>query len=124
MELKRAPLLDLAAGPEQGATNYSYNPDDTVQTVTDARTAATTFTYNPRKLVEGITFSVPSVAGVLAPAEDGEHHFNIRFASWQINYRDLICHETLEPATFYAYCLCPGGFRGHNGFLQPASESG
>ncbi len=46
--------------PEQGATNYSYNPDDTVHTVTDARTAVMTFTYNPRKLVEGITFSVPS----------------------------------------------------------------
>ena len=46
--------------PEQGATNYSYNLDDTVQTVTDARAAAMTFNYNPRKLVEGITFSVPS----------------------------------------------------------------
>jgi YD repeat-containing protein len=50
--------------PEQGTTTYGYNADDTVQTVTDARTAVMTFGYNPRNLVTGITFSVPG--GVVA----------------------------------------------------------
>ena len=45
--------------PEQGTTTYSYNLDDTVQTITDARNAVMTFGYNPRKLVTGITFTVP-----------------------------------------------------------------
>ncbi|MGI8734512.1 MAG: hypothetical protein ACR2LM_14560 [Pyrinomonadaceae bacterium] len=52
--------------PEQGTTTYSYFANDTVQTVTDARTATTTFAYNNRDLVTGITYGVP--AGVAATA--------------------------------------------------------
>ena len=44
--------------PEQGATTYSYFPNDTVQTVTDARGATTTLSYNSRDLVTGITYGV------------------------------------------------------------------
>ena len=50
--------------PEQGATTYSYNTDDTVQTITDARGATTTFAYNNRHLPTNITYGVP--AGVAA----------------------------------------------------------
>ena len=42
--------------PEQGATTYSYNLDDTVQSVTDARGATQTFSYNARHLVTNIGF--------------------------------------------------------------------
>ena len=48
--------LQTRTTPEQGATTYGYNSDDTVQTLTDARNAVMTFSYNPRKLVTGISF--------------------------------------------------------------------
>jgi YD repeat-containing protein len=52
--------LQSRTTPEQGATTYSYFPDDTLQTVTDARTATTTFGYNNRHLVTSITYGVPA----------------------------------------------------------------
>jgi RHS repeat-associated protein len=47
--------------PEQGTTTYSYNQDDTTNTVTDARGAKTVFTYNPRHLPTGITYDLSGV---------------------------------------------------------------
>lgn len=44
--------------PEQGVTNYTYFADDTVQTITDARSATTTLSYNNRGLVTGINYGV------------------------------------------------------------------
>jgi YD repeat-containing protein len=41
-------------------TSYSYNVDDTLQTVTDGRGATSTFSYNARHLVTGIGYSAPS----------------------------------------------------------------
>jgi len=58
--------LQTRTTPEQGAVNYSYFADDSVQTVTDARGATSTFTYNNRNLVTGITYGVPT--GVAATA--------------------------------------------------------
>ena len=46
--------------PEQGATTYTYFPDNRVQTVTDARGATTTFGHNARHLITSITYGVPS----------------------------------------------------------------
>jgi YD repeat-containing protein len=49
--------------PEQDAgtaTTYNYNPDDTAQSVIDARGASQTFSYNGRHLVTGITYSAPA----------------------------------------------------------------
>jgi YD repeat-containing protein len=50
--------------PEQNtgtATNYSYNSDDTINSVTDARGASATYAYNNnRHLVNTITYSAPS----------------------------------------------------------------
>lgn len=49
--------------PEQNAgtaTTWDYNPDDTIQKVTDARGASQTLSYNNRHLVTGITYSAPS----------------------------------------------------------------
>jgi YD repeat-containing protein len=50
--------------PEQNAgtaTNYAYNADDTVNSVTDARGASATYSYNNnRRLVTGINYSAPS----------------------------------------------------------------
>jgi len=46
--------------PEQGQTTYTYFPDDTAQTVTDARGATSTFAYNNRHLPTSITYGVPS----------------------------------------------------------------
>src|SRR5712692_3843546 len=50
--------LQTRTTPEQGASTYSYNPDDTTNVVTDARGATTTFGYNNRHLVTGITYNV------------------------------------------------------------------
>lgn len=50
--------------PEQNAgttTTWSYNLDDTVNSVTDARGASATYIYNNgRRLVNGISYSAPS----------------------------------------------------------------
>ena len=53
--------------PEQAAgtaTLYTYNNDDTVVSVTDARGASATHTYNNRHLLTGITYNAP--AGITA----------------------------------------------------------
>jgi YD repeat-containing protein len=49
--------------PEQNAgtaTAYTYNTDDSVQSVTDARGASATYAYNGRHLVTGINYSAPA----------------------------------------------------------------
>ncbi len=51
--------LQSRTTPEQGTTTYSYNRDDTVNEVTDARGAKATYGYNYRHLVTGITYTVP-----------------------------------------------------------------
>ena len=56
--------------PEQNAgtaTVYAYNPDDTIQSVTDARGASAIYMYNNgRQLVNAIDYSAPS--GVIPTA--------------------------------------------------------
>lgn len=47
--------------PEQGAMSYSYNQDDTTNTVTDARGAKTVFSYNARRLPTNISYDLSSV---------------------------------------------------------------
>lgn len=51
--------LDSRTTPEQGTTTYAYNPDDTLNVLTDARGATQTFGYTGRHLVSSITFGVP-----------------------------------------------------------------
>jgi YD repeat-containing protein len=49
--------------PEQNAganTVFTYNPDDTINTVTDARGAVATYGHNARHLVTAITYSAPA----------------------------------------------------------------
>jgi YD repeat-containing protein len=49
--------------PEQNTgatTTYSYNDDDTIYSMTDARGATNTFSYNNRHLVTGVVFSAPA----------------------------------------------------------------
>ncbi|HBB90011.1 MAG TPA: hypothetical protein DC047_20600 [Blastocatellia bacterium] len=50
--------LQTRTTPEQGATNYSYNPDDTIQVMTDARLVTTTYGYNNRHQVTSLTYNV------------------------------------------------------------------
>jgi RHS repeat-associated protein len=50
--------------PEQGVTDFAYNPDDTLAWTRDARGAKANFAYSPRHLVTGVNFDVP--AGVAA----------------------------------------------------------
>ena len=53
--------------PEQNAntaTVYNYNADDSVQSVTDARGAVTNYVYNSRRLVEQISYSVPTGSNI------------------------------------------------------------
>jgi YD repeat-containing protein len=54
--------LQTKQEPEQSvgtATVYSYNTDDTVNSVADARGASSTYSYNARHLVTGINYSAP-----------------------------------------------------------------
>lgn len=41
-------------------TTWTYNADDTIQLVTDARGASQSFSYNGRHLVTGISYAVPA----------------------------------------------------------------
>ena len=45
-------------------STYSYNPDDTLYSSTDARGAVTTYSYNARHLVTGITSSLTGVSTI------------------------------------------------------------
>lgn len=52
--------LQTSKVPEQTSdTSYTYNPDDTTNTVTDASGATTTFSYNSRHLATSITYAAP-----------------------------------------------------------------
>jgi YD repeat-containing protein len=50
--------LQTRTTPEQGATNYSYNADDTIHVMTDARLVTTTYAYNNRHQVTSLTYNV------------------------------------------------------------------
>jgi RHS repeat-associated protein len=50
--------LQTRTTPEQGETNYSYNADDTIQVMTDARLVTTTYSYNNRHQVTSLTYNV------------------------------------------------------------------
>lgn len=55
--------LKTRHAPEQDTnkvTTWSYNPDDSIQTVTDARGASANFGYNNRKMVTSVSWSVPA----------------------------------------------------------------
>jgi YD repeat-containing protein len=53
--------LSTQKTPKQtSASSFSYNADDTVLTVTDARGAIATYSYNGRHLVTGISYQPPS----------------------------------------------------------------
>ena len=61
--------LQAKQAPEQTAsTIYTYNSDDTLLSVTDARGAATVYTRNGRHLVTGVSYTVPSSSNIPVPA--------------------------------------------------------
>jgi YD repeat-containing protein len=53
VQSKHAPEQDVGT-----STSYSYNADDTLYSVTDARGAVTTYGYNNRHLVSGVTHAL------------------------------------------------------------------
>src|SRR2546430_5963772 len=60
--------------PEQNAgtaTTYTYNTDDTIYSVSDARGASAAYSYNGRHLVTGITYSAPTGSGITVPTPVG-----------------------------------------------------
>src|SRR5947207_8852812 len=50
--------LRMRTTPEQGATTYTYNANDTVQSMTDARGVTTSYLYNNRHLPTNISYNV------------------------------------------------------------------
>ena len=46
---------------------WSYNADDTIQSITDARGAVATFSYNNRHLVENVSYSAPAPIPTVSP---------------------------------------------------------
>ena len=55
--------------PEQtAATVWTYNADDTINSITDARGASQTFAYNGRHLVTSKIYGAPSGSGITVPA--------------------------------------------------------
>jgi len=67
--------LQTRTTPEQGATNYNYNADDTTNFVTDARGAKTIFGYNPRHLVVSISYDLSN----LVPGQSVAPTSNVSF---------------------------------------------
>ena len=57
--------------PEQGQTTITYNGDDTIQVVADARGATATFTYTSRHQVSNIDYNAPPNSGVAQTADVG-----------------------------------------------------
>ena len=58
-------------------TTYTYNPDDSIQSLTDARGATTQFTYNNRGLVETKSYTVPSESNIDDPADVSFSYDNV-----------------------------------------------
>jgi RHS repeat-associated protein len=50
--------LKTRTTPEQGATNYAYNADDTTHIMTDARNVTTTYSYNHRHQITLLEYGV------------------------------------------------------------------
>jgi RHS repeat-associated protein len=51
--------LESRTTPEQGTTSYTYNADDTVNVMTDARGVTSTFSYANRREVKSIIYADP-----------------------------------------------------------------
>ena len=68
LRTKHLPEYDLGL-----VTTYDYNPDDTIQKVTDPRGTTATLSYNNRRLLTGIVYGVPqgSTIPVTAPVAIG-----------------------------------------------------
>jgi len=60
--------IDANNGSSSDHTTWSYSPDDTVQTITDARGVSATFGYNGRHLVRSITYPTNLPPGVATTA--------------------------------------------------------
>jgi YD repeat-containing protein len=50
-------------------TTYTYNPDDSFSTMTDARGAVTAYTYDVRGLTTNLAWTVPNSSGIFDPAD-------------------------------------------------------
>ncbi|HKG97944.1 MAG TPA: hypothetical protein VKA97_09030, partial [Pyrinomonadaceae bacterium] len=63
--------LKTKHAPEQNVgtvTTYTYDNDDLLSSIVDARGAATIYAYNSRHLVSGISYTLPQGAGIGLPA--------------------------------------------------------
>jgi YD repeat-containing protein len=76
--------------PEQGTTTFSYNVDDTINVMTDARGATTTYGYNPRHLVTSITYGAPqgvaTTANVLFAYDSAGHRTSMTDGLGSVTY--------------------------------------
>lgn len=57
--------------PEQdtdSVTNWDYNPDNTVQKITDGRGASQTFSYNGRHQIREVSYGIPAGSNIPVPA--------------------------------------------------------
>jgi len=59
LQTKHVPEQQDSSG-NPAYTTYSYNPDDTIYSVTDVRGASATYGYNNRHLVTSINYSAPT----------------------------------------------------------------
>ena len=56
--------------PEQGLTTFTYNANDTLYQLKDARNAIQTFSYNNRRLLTGINYDVSGAPGNVLPTSN------------------------------------------------------
>jgi YD repeat-containing protein len=61
--------------PEQKATTYLYNKDDTTLSATDARGVTTSYIYNNRHLVQNVNYAIPSNSTV-APTSNVSYEYD------------------------------------------------
>ncbi len=61
----RPEQIDTSNAPTY--TTYNYNPDDSIESVVDARGAETSYVYNSRGLVDTISYAVPTASTIPVP---------------------------------------------------------
>jgi YD repeat-containing protein len=93
--------------PEQNAgtaTTWSYNIDDTIQSLTDARGASTTFTYNNGRHLPNVVTHTLAAAGTIVESfsyDAAANRISMSDSSGSTTYQyDQLSHLTSETRTF------------------------
>lgn len=74
-------------------TTYTYNPDDSIQSVTDGRGAVTNLEYNSRGLLIGKSWTVPGSSGITDPSDVTFSYDNLGNRTQMIDGMGVVDYE-------------------------------